>query len=503
MSDYPDLLSYGYQIERYLGDNHTGGCITYLATQTATRQSVVIKQFQFLQSMASWTGYNSLKSEISVLRSLSCPHIPRYLDTFETPTGFCLVQEYKKAISLSQLGQLTVLEIKQIALALLEVLVYLQKQNPPVIHRDIKPENILVDRSRGKLEVYLVDFGFARFGGGNIRGSSIVKGTLGFMPPEQIFNRQLTQASDIYSLGATLICLLTGTRTDEIGNLVNQETFGFNCQQQLQQLNPQFSHWLEKMVAPSLKNRYPNAVVALEELKPIPVLDNPKGLRLLLKLQQLATKQKLVTLGLFALVGINYTLLRIPWSKNSFHQVLKTEECPRCDLADINLEAANLEGVNLRRANLLRANLNRANLVRANLEGSSLKAADLVNAHLGRANLEGADLENAYMKGAELVRVNLANANLEGADLTQADLVQANLEGADLRRASLERANLVRANLEGADLVRANLRGANLEKANLEGANLRGANLEGANFRGANLEGVNFEGANLKGAILP
>ena len=34
-------------------------------------------------------------------------------------------------------------EIKQVAIATLEILVYLQSQGPPVIHRDIKPENIL------------------------------------------------------------------------------------------------------------------------------------------------------------------------------------------------------------------------------------------------------------------------------------------------------------------------------------------------------------------------
>ena len=51
-----------------------------------------------------------------------------------------------------------------------------------------------------------MDFGFARIGDGEVGVSSVVKGTLGFMPPEQIFNRQLTEASDLYGLGMTLIC---------------------------------------------------------------------------------------------------------------------------------------------------------------------------------------------------------------------------------------------------------------------------------------------------------
>jgi putative transposase len=88
-------------------------------------------------------------------------------------------------------------EIKQIATSVLEILVYLQNRIPPIIHRDIKPENILVDE---QINVYLVDFGFARIGEGEVAMSSMVKGTLGFMAPEQLFNRQLTEASDLYGL---------------------------------------------------------------------------------------------------------------------------------------------------------------------------------------------------------------------------------------------------------------------------------------------------------------
>lgn len=203
---------YGYQIEKRLGQNITGGIITYLATELQTKNNVVIKQFQFAQTDSTWSDYDAYESEIQVLKSLNHPHIPSYLDSFETDKGFCLVQEYKQAISLAQLNQFTLEEIKEIAIAVLEVLVYLQQQNPPIIHRDLKPENILIDRSE-TIKVYLVDFGFARLGGGEIAVSIVVKGTLGFMPPEQMYNRHLTEASDLYSLGVTLICLLTETKS--------------------------------------------------------------------------------------------------------------------------------------------------------------------------------------------------------------------------------------------------------------------------------------------------
>ena len=97
--------------------------------------------------------------------------------------------------------------------------------------------------------------------------SSVAAGTPGFMPPEEQFGRTLTEASDLYSLGATLICLLTGTRSVEIGNLMD-DNYRFNFKSKAFQINPRFTDWLEKMVAPNLKQRYANASVALKALKP-------------------------------------------------------------------------------------------------------------------------------------------------------------------------------------------------------------------------------------------
>ncbi|HEY9752055.1 MAG TPA: protein kinase, partial [Coleofasciculaceae cyanobacterium] len=149
--------------------------------------------------------------------------------------------------------------IQQIAIAVLQILIYLQNRVPPVIHRDIKPDNILVDDA---INVYLVDFGFARIGEGEVGVSSVVKGTLGFMPPEQMFNRQLTEASDLYGLGVTLICLLTGTKTLEVGKLVDSD-YRVTFKPLLPKLSIGWVNWLEKMVQPQLKDRFPNAEAAL------------------------------------------------------------------------------------------------------------------------------------------------------------------------------------------------------------------------------------------------
>ena len=187
---------------------------------------------------------------------------------------------------------------------MLEILVYLQKRIPLVIHRDIKPENIVVDT---QLNAYLVDFGFARIRSGELALSSVAAGTPGFMPPEEQFGRTLTEASDLYSLGATLICLLTGTRSQDVGNLIDDD-YRFNFKKLVPKLNPRFISWLEKMVEPNVKQRYANALDALQALKPIQVLGGATGLESLVsavKSRMSTTGIGLATLGIFALFIIN------------------------------------------------------------------------------------------------------------------------------------------------------------------------------------------------------
>jgi uncharacterized protein YjbI with pentapeptide repeats len=582
MKNFPDFSKQGYQVQKELGHNRSCGRVTYLAVDTKTYLPVVIKQFQFAQLGASWADYETVEKEIKLLRHLNHPSIPRYVNSFQTPSGFCLVQEYKQAPSLAQPRYFNPKEVKEIAIAILEVLVYLQQQNPPIIHRDIKPENILVDRQT-ELKVYLVDFGFAHIGSGEVAISSAVKGTLGFMPPEQLFNRQLTEASDLYSLGATLICLLTQTTSTKIGDLIDDH-YQINFQHLVSQLNPEFIEWLEEIVAPNLNDRFNNAADALEVVKSIDVLihDSKKDTNAALKFNKKAIP--LIAFGAFSLLSFSaVTYSKITEENQRLKQVnfqlkdqvynskqsmidllLKTRQCPQCelgntylvganlekaalkgaDLVNANLEEANLEradlaGANLQEANLKRTNLEGANLGYANLLSAKMEGADLRNANLwgaklgGYVNFRGANLENANLGYAHLVGVYFGNANLKNvslwganlsgaflgdaklanAQLKDADLSGANLGDADLDAANLENAKLANAkllgtflenaNLSKADLDGADLRGANLKGANLKGANLRGANLRGTNLQNANLEGANIREANLKGATMP
>jgi serine/threonine protein kinase len=261
----PDYSSYGYQVIKSLGQNYQASRATYLAScLTSNQEAVVIKHFRFGRSDSSWIHYSSYEQEIKLLQQIDHPSIPHYLNSFETTDGFCLVQEYKPAPSLAETTQWTPADVIQIATAVLEVLTYLQQHSQPILHRDLKPENILVNPN-DPTQIYLVDFGFARRVDENVAHSSFIKGTLGFMSPEQIFNRSLTTASDLYGLGATLFCLLSGTKSVNVGELIDDQ-FRFNLAQ-LPKLDSEFVKWLGKMVEPKAVNRYPNAASALADLK--------------------------------------------------------------------------------------------------------------------------------------------------------------------------------------------------------------------------------------------
>ncbi|MBW4683292.1 MAG: pentapeptide repeat-containing protein [Microcoleus vaginatus WJT46-NPBG5] len=546
MGEHPDFFSHGYQVIRELGRNREAGRITYLATALNHNQQVVIKEFRFAMAGSDWSGYKAYEREIEVLQQLDHPRIPQYLNSFETSAGFCLVQEYKNAPSLAEKHSFTPEEVKQIAESVLEILVYLQTRSPSVIHRDIKPENILVDK---QLNAYLIDFGLAKIRGGELAISSVAAGTPGFMPPEEQFGRSLTEASDLYSLGATLICLLTGTRSVDIGNLMD-DNYRFNFKGKTSKINPRFTDWLAKMVAPNLKQRYANAGAALEALKP--VKGTATALEILLGRAIIPRDLTNIVIGLAAITLFSSSAIiksLISSMPNPLvRQLQETKECRGCDLKDTylwdaNLEGAKLEGADLRSAQLWRANLTGANLTSANLESVRLWSANLESANLTSANLKDANLNVANLTGANLTRANLNVANLESANLTSANLTGANLEsarlagsnlnvanltvadltganltGANLESArlagsKLERATLTTADLEGADLTTANLTTAdltyanltvtNLAGANLAGANLKGANLKGANLKGANLKDANLKDANLAGAIMP
>lgn len=258
------MLMGRYEVQKQLGKNP--GRKTLLALDHQTQELVVVKLLTFSEDF-EWQSLKLFEREAEVLKSLDHPAIPYYLDYFEVERGFALVQSYINAGSLEEhvrTGRtFNESQVKQIAKDLLEILTYLHSRIPPVIHRDIKPSNILLTEQTecSVSKVYLIDFGSVQTAVSVPQGTMTIVGTYGYMPMEQ-FGGQTVPASDFYSLGATLIYLVTGRHPTELPQDDGRIAF-----EQVVNLGSGLANWLQLMTEPSLKRRPKSTKAALDALE--------------------------------------------------------------------------------------------------------------------------------------------------------------------------------------------------------------------------------------------
>jgi serine/threonine protein kinase len=267
------IVNKRYQLERQLGQN--AGRDTWLAKDLQKENELVVVKLLAFGGNVQWEDLKLFEREANVLKQLDHPRIPKYRDYFsidDRSLWFGLVQEYIHGDSLREYVakgyKFTESQVKQIAIAILEILIYLHELNPQVLHRDIKPNNLILTGAEGETHnIYLVDFGAVQDKAAAEGKSFTVVGTYGYAPMEQYGGRAVA-ASDLYALGATMIHLLTGVspaelpQDDDARILFSDRTSA----------SPHLVQWIQKLVEPTVKKRYASARIALQALRePAPI----------------------------------------------------------------------------------------------------------------------------------------------------------------------------------------------------------------------------------------
>jgi serine/threonine protein kinase len=211
MSLIGQILQDRYYIISAIGEGGMGR--VYYAEDKRLNQKVAIKETIAKSSESSQeidARIKSFQREAHLLAGkIKHPAVPKVIDYFQFEENWYIVMEYIDGDSLEKQRKernqpFFVKEVLLLTDQLLQILDLLHNQDPPIIHRDIKPSNIKVKNDH----VYLLDFGLAK----QITGSSSTFATFmtpAFASPEQINNKEVTQKSDLYSVGATMYFLLT------------------------------------------------------------------------------------------------------------------------------------------------------------------------------------------------------------------------------------------------------------------------------------------------------
>ncbi len=152
---------------------------------------------------------SAFQREADMLAQLNNEHIPHIFDRFSEQNHHYLVMEYIEGVTLDEMlkaagGKLDSSRAVDIALQILDTLIYLHGLNPPVVYRDLKPSNVMVLPGG---QVKLIDFGIARHFQPLTNATMI--GTQGYAPPEQ-YRGKIETRSDLYALGATMHHALSG-----------------------------------------------------------------------------------------------------------------------------------------------------------------------------------------------------------------------------------------------------------------------------------------------------
>lgn len=198
-----------FQLIRELGRGGMG--IVYEAEQLSLRRTVAVKVLP-PQAVLAADNIRRFQHEAQTAARLHHPNIVPVFGVGECEGIHFLVMQridgealddYLREAAKSGKPAFQPRQVAAIGVQVARALAFAHQEQ--VLHRDIKPGNLLIGQDQ---QVWVADFGLARVVGDSVTTSTWLSGSLRYMAPER-FQGQCDARSDVYSLGVTLLELLT------------------------------------------------------------------------------------------------------------------------------------------------------------------------------------------------------------------------------------------------------------------------------------------------------
>jgi tRNA A-37 threonylcarbamoyl transferase component Bud32 len=265
------LLNARFRLEEQIG---SGGMSTvYRAYDTTLERWVAIK-LMHRDITEDPDQLERFRREARAVARLNHPHVVTVIDFGEDDGRPYIVLEFVEGETLKQrirrLGRLPVGEAVAYAIEIGRALSAAHAER--LVHRDVKPQNVLIDQE-GRAKV--TDFGIARsLEAHGLTATGRVLGTTDYVSPEQALGHEVTEQSDVYSLGVVLYEMLIG---EPPFKAESQVAVAMKHVQQpipdVQRLRPDVSSALgavvDRATAKELKNRYGSAADLVRDLEQV------------------------------------------------------------------------------------------------------------------------------------------------------------------------------------------------------------------------------------------
>ena len=209
------LVAGRYRLKSQIGGGGMG--TVWLARDELLGREVAIKQVLSPPGVAAAEADQQRQRALRegrIAARLSHPHAISVYDVALESDQPWLVMEYLPSRSLSAVltedGVLRVDQVAQIGAQVADALAATHAAG--IVHRDVKPANILIGQG-GRIEglVKITDFGISHASGDvTLTQTGQITGTPAFLAPEVAQGREMTEASDVFSLGATLYTCIEG-----------------------------------------------------------------------------------------------------------------------------------------------------------------------------------------------------------------------------------------------------------------------------------------------------